>query len=279
MNNVKMKMEDMKMTRSLLFAFSLLLAALPSVAALPCIVYRGSLVETATGEWPQNVDRFTQTMHFSVYDTDVQGTAPLWKTPDSGMRVQVNPDGTFEAVLADETLAALITTGTVTHVGLMLGTAAEITPRRALRPVATATRALVAERGTSDMKIGTLSTKTVAAKSLSVGTAEVAGTLTVERGSVTVEPFTVPEGESTRLLRGDGVTVFDSKDPAVLRSGRSVSTKERIVRAPADGVALIHCAGSTLRIPGTILFCRSGDWIISPASANDVKVSFWEFAK
>lgn len=279
MNNAKLKMEDVKMTRSLLFAFSLLLAALPSVAALPCIVYRGSLVETATGAWPQNVDRFTQTMHFSVYDTDVQGTAPLWKTPDNGMRVQVNPDGTFEAVLADETLAALITTGTVTHVGLMLGTAAEITPRRALRPVATATRALVAERGTSDMKIGTLSTKTVAAKSLSVGTAEVAGTLTVEKGSVTVEPFTVTEGESTRLLRGDGVTVFDSKDPAVLASGRRVSTNERIVRAPADGVALIHCVGPTLKIPGTIQFCRKDDWIISPASANDVKVAFWEFAK
>lgn len=271
----------MNNVRSLLFAGSLLLAALPSFASLPCIVYRGSLVETSTKVWPQGVSRFDLTMHFGVYDTDAQGAAPLWKTPDNGMRVQVNPDGTFEAVLADEKLAALITTGMVTHVGLALGNAAELTPRRALRPVATATRALVAEGGAADMKIGTLDTKSVAAKALSVGIAEIAGTLTLEKGGVTVEPFTVPDGESTRLLRGDGVKVFGSKVPADLTKGKRdrVAANEKIVQAPADGVALVHCVGSTLNIPGTIQFCRKDDWIVSPAAASDVKVSFWEFAK
>ena len=85
-------------------------------------------------------------MHFRVYDGE-EATTPLWKTND--LQVTVNADGSFVQAFGDETLAALIATGSVTHVGLALGssadTAVELKPRRALRPVAAVNRAITAE--------------------------------------------------------------------------------------------------------------------------------------
>lgn len=247
-------------------------------AALPCITFRGSLVEAASETYPSGVDKHDRQMTFRVYDTDVQGTQALWTSKK--MLVNVNPDGSFEAKFGDETLAALITTGTVTHVGLQLGGSPEITPRRALRPLAAVTRALVAEGGTPDMKIGTLVTTTVGAKRMSVSLAEISGDLIVEAGKIRVEPFTLMDGESTRLLRGKGVKVFADGKPQNLGTTSSVAANGFLATAPADGVALVHCVGrSEANVPGTIQFCRKGDAILSPAAAYDVKVSFWEFAK
>lgn len=70
-------------------------------------------------------------MHFRVYD-GAEATTPLWKIDDQ--EVTVNADGSFVHAFGDETLAALIATGRVTHVGLAIGTSAslatELKPRR-----------------------------------------------------------------------------------------------------------------------------------------------------
>lgn len=256
-------------------------------AALPCITYRGTLVDAASEAYPSDVGRHDRMMTFRVYDTDVQGADALWTS--SKLRTTVNPDGSFEAKFGDETLAALITTGTVTHVGLQLGESSEITPRRALRPVVAATRAVVAEDGTPDMRIGTLSSPRVIAKSMSVSLAEISESLVVEAGKIRVEPFSLVEGESTRLLRGKGVKVFASGEPANLGMFENVSGGLYLVRAPADGVALVHSLKASRsgfmgvyahnRVPGVIQFCRAGDEIKAPTDAACVRVSFWKFAK
>lgn len=256
-------------------------------AALPVITYRGSLVMAEDETYPSGLAKINRTMTFRVYDTDVQGSDPLWESKP--MDVIVNPDGSFEAKVGDLTLAELITTGTVTHVGLQLGSSREITPRRALRPVAAVTRAIVAEGVTPNMKIGTLETSDVTAKSMSVSLAEISERLFVEAGTIKVEPFMLLEGESTRLLRGKGMKVF-AGEPKDLGSYKNVFAQQILVTAPADGVALIHCDKMTTqgywwrtyaynRIPGTIQFCREKDEIKAPTDASSVKVSFWEFAK
>lgn len=259
-------------------------------AALPCITYRGALVAAESETYPSGVGKHVRAMTFRVYDTDTQGSDALWTSPR--MFPTVNPDGSFEATFGDERLAELIATGTVTHVGLQLGSSSEITPRRALRPVAAATRAIVAEGGTSDMKIGTLTTSKVRAKSMSVSLAEISETLMlVEAGKIRVEPFALVEGESTRLLRGKGVKVFDDseKEPQDLGTYKHVFPGQTLVRAPADGVALIHCNKANSwgfegmytynSMPGTIQFCRADDEIKAPNAGTSVRVSFWKFAK
>lgn len=249
-----------------------------SADVLPCITYRGSLVVAASEAYPSGVGKHVRKMTFRVYDTDVQGADALWTSEK--MFVTINPDGSFEAKVGDMALAELITTGTVTHVGLQLGESAEITPRHALRPVAAVTRAIVAEGVTPDVKIGTLSTSAVGANAMSVSLAEIFESLVVEAGQIRVEPFTLLEGESTRLKRGKGVKVFADGEPKELVTKPTVSANEQLATAPANGVALVHCVGKGInRIPGTIQFCRKGDAIRSPIAASDVKVAFWEFAK
>lgn len=248
-------------------------------AALPVITYRGALVMAADETYPANVNKHDRDMIFRVYDTDVQGADPLWTSET--MRVNVNPDGSFEAKFGDLTLAELIATGTVTHVGLQLGASPEITPRRALRPVAAVTRAIVAEGVTPDVKIGTLETTTVHAKSMSVSLAEISEELVVEKGKINIEPFTLLEGESTRIMRGNGVKVFASGEPQVLATQQSsVSENAVLATAPEDGVALVHYVGRSYnKIPGVIQFCRKDDKIRCPISASYVRVAFWAFAK
>lgn len=260
-------------------------------AALPVVTYRGTLVETTSETYPSGVGKHDRMMTFRVYDTDVQGAKALWTSPKG--RVTVNPDGSFETTFGDWALAELIATGTVTHVGLQLGSSAEITPRRMLRPVAAATRAIVAEGVTPDVKIGTLAASKVVATSMSVSLAEISEELVVDAGDIHIESFAVLEGESTRLMRGKGVKVFADGDPQDLGTFQDVAFKQVLVSAPTDGVALIHCVaprrdGEGERnyyyndIPGVIQFCKTGDEIKAPAAVNGgaaVKVAFWKFAK
>lgn len=260
------------------------------LAALPVITYRGRLVNVTSGEYPAGVEKHNQMMTFRVYDTDMQGATAIWS---SGRKfIPVNPDGSFEAQFGDATLAELIVTGTVTHVGLQLGEAAEITPRRALRSIAAATRALVAEGVTDDVKIGTLSAATVGAKSMSVSLAEISESLKVDAGDIRIEPFALLEGESTRLRRGKGMKVFSDDPPRDLGIFVNVRPQQVLEKAPADGVALIHCVRmrtigvmwipdyySFNDMPGIIQFCRKDDEIKTPISATAVKVTFWDFVK
>ena len=200
----------------------------------------------------------------------------------------MNKDGSFVAEFGDETLAELIATGTVSHVGLALGTSAntavEIKPRRELRPVAAVNRALVAEGAGKDPRIGNLITEnSLAADNVTISMLEVSGTVTAPGAAkVDVAPVVVGERETLTLLRGDGVNVF-SKNRIDLGTSSNVQRGQKIGSSavPSDGFALITSskAGSRgLRIPGVIQYCRKGEWVRAPASEPEgVKVTFFPF--
>lgn len=254
---------------------------------VPMIVYRGELFDARNGEAP-NEAGMKRDMLFKFYDTDASGVEPLCRYELRD--VPINPDGSFEAILAPDALPAQAVSGLVTHVGLSIGShfgsalpqyAAEISPRRELRPLVGVNRALVAEAGAPDMRIGVLAADSLAAGRLVVNGAEIGGPVVAPdcEDAIEVNPVTLHEKERTTLLKGKGVTVFARRgSPSVICEGRSCAQRGELCRAPADGVALVHTPGS-LAIPGVVQFYRKGDAIRSPISADGVRVSFWEFAK
>ena len=244
------------------------------------LVYRGQLTKLGTDDVPASDESYTKTMHFRVYD-DESAETPIWKVDNQ--TVNVNKDGSFVATFGDDTLAELIATGSVTHVGVAIGASAiELKPRRALRPVAAVNRALVAEAAGKDPRIGNLVTENaLAANNVTISQLEVAGTVTAPgAGPVEVSPVVVGDRETLTLLRGDGVNVF-SKNRVDLGETANVQRGQKLKEAPSDGIALIASrkSGSRgLRIPGVIQYCRRGDWVRAPASEPDgVKVTFFPF--
>ena len=221
-------------------------------------------------------------MHFRVYD-DESAETPVWKADNQ--TVNVNKDGSFVATFGDDALAELIATGSVTHVGVAIGSSAiEMKPRRALRPVAAVNRALVAEGAGKDPRIGNLVTENaLAANNVTISLLEVAGMVTAPgAGPVDVSPVVLGERETLTLLRGDGVNVFsknriDLGETANVLRGQKIGSRA----APSDGIALITSSktGSRgLRIPGVIQYCREGEWVRAPASEPEgVKVTFFPF--
>ena len=244
------------------------------------LVYRGQLTKLGKDEPPASDGGYTKTMHFRVYD-DESAETPIWKVDNQ--TVNVNKDGSFVATFGDDTLAELIATGSVTHVGVAIGASAiELKPRRALRPVAAVNRALVAEAAGKDPRIGNLVTENaLAANNVTISQLEVAGTVTAPgAGPVEVSPVVVGDKETLTLLRGDGVNVF-SKNRVDLGETANVQRGQKLKEAPSDGIALIASRKSgsrSLRIPGVIQYCRRGDWVRAPASEPDgVKVTFFPF--
>ena len=254
---------------------------------VPMIVYRGELFDADGNRAPDEAN-MRRDMKFNFYDTDASGAPPLCSCELRD--VPINPDGSFEAILADKYLPGYAASGQVTHVGLQIGShsgvdkslfAAEISPRRELRPLVGVNRALVAEAGTSDMRIGVLAADALEADWLVVNDAEVSGPVTAETcdDAIEINPVTLHEKERTTLLKGNGVTVFArGGSPRVIRWEVFCAQRGELCKAPADGVALVHTPGS-LAIPGVVQFYRKGDAIRSPISANGVRVTFWEFAK
>ena len=244
------------------------------------LVYRGQLTKLGKDEPAVSEDKYEKKMHFRVYDGESAET-PLWEAKDQP--VTVNKDGSFVAAFGDDTLAELIATGSVTHVGVAIGDSRiELTPRRALRPVAAVNRALVAEAASKDIRIGNLLTENaLAANNVSVSQLEVYGAVTAPgAGPVEVSPVVVGDKETLTLLRGDGVKVF-SNGRTDLGEVANVLRGQKLKEAPADGIALVSSSklGSRgLRIPGVIQYCRKGDWVRAPASEPDgVKVMFFPF--
>ena len=244
------------------------------------LVYRGQLTKLGKDEPAVSEDKYEKKMHFRVYDGESAET-PLWEAKDQP--VTVNKDGSFVAAFGDDTLAELIATGSVTHVGVAIGDSKiELTPRRALRPVAAVNRALVAEAASKDIRIGNLLTENaLAANNVSVSQLEVYGAVTAPgAGPVEVSPVVVGDKETLTLLRGDGVKVF-SNGRTDLGEVANVLRGQKLKEAPADGIALVSSSklGSRgLRIPGVIQYCRKGDWVRAPASEPDgVKVTFFPF--
>ena len=255
---------------------------IPPAGSLAKLVYRGQLTALGTDDPPASDGKYEKTMHFRVYD-DESAETPLWKIDNQ--TVTVNKDGSFVATFGDDTLAELIATGTVTHVGVAIGSSAiELKPRRALRPVAVVNRALVAEGAGKDPRIGNLVTENaLAANNVTISRLEVYDTVTAPgAGKVDVSPVVVGERETMTLLRGDGVKVF-SKNRIDLGTTDNVQRGQKIGSraAPSDGIALISSRKEGtrgLRIPGVIQYCRKGDWVRAPASEPDgVKVTFFPF--
>jgi len=249
------------------------------------LVYRGQLTLLGTDTPAADTQKYTKTMHFRVYD-DESATTPVWSADDQ--TVTVNKDGSFMAMFGDETLAALIATGLVSHVGVAIGEnagqAIELKPRREIRPVAAVNRALVAEAAGTNPRVGNLVTENaLAANNVTISQLEVAGTVTAPgAGPVDVSPVVVGERETLTLLRGGGVNVF-SKNRVDLGTTDNVQRGQKIGSgpAPSDGFALITSSkegARGLRIPGVIQYCRKGEYVRAPASEPDgVKVTFFPF--
>lgn len=268
--------------------FVMMMAAVAAVtavaepAARECstIVYRGQL-NLLSGEAAESDEAYVKRMHFRVYD-GAEASQPLWKVDN--IDVTVNADGSFVQAFGDEDLAALIATGTVTHVGLAIGpsqdTATELKPRRELRPVALVNRALTAEGAAPDIRVGNLATdNALVAADATVSSLEVAGRVTAPgAGKVEVSPLVVAENERTRLMRGKGVRVFADGNPSDL--GTVDALRGWILaEAPADGIALISsCAtgNRALRCPAVVQYCRKGEKIRAPTT-DLVKVTFFPF--
>ena len=199
----------------------------------------------------------------------------------------MNADGSFVHAFGDETLAALIATGRVTHVGLAIGTSAslatELKPRRALRPVAAVNRALTAEGAALDVRVGSLATENaLVSADATVSQLEVAGRVTAPgAGKVEVSPLVVGPEERTRLLRGNGVKAFSRAKPTVLATVSSALRGQVLATAPSDGVALISSQASgsrALRCPAVVQYCRKDEKVRAPTSDDGgLKVTFYPF--
>ena len=249
------------------------------------LVYRGQLTLLGTDTPATDTQKYEKTMHFRVYD-DESATTPVWSADDQ--TVTVNKDGSFMVMFGDETLAALIATGLVSHVGVAIGEnagqAIELKPRREIRPVAVVNRALVAEAAGTNPRVGNLVTENaLAANNVTISQLEVAGTVTAPgAGPVDVSPVVVGERETLTLLRGGGVNVF-SKNRVDLGTTDNVQRGQKIGSdpAPSDGFALITSkkeGARGLRIPAVIQYCRKGEYVRAPASEPDgVKVTFFPF--
>jgi hypothetical protein len=257
----------------------------PPEGSIVKLVYRGQL-NLLTGEPAVHSTTYTKKMHFRVYD-GAEATAPLWKIDDQ--EVTVNADGSFVHAFGDDTLAALIATGKVTHVGLAIGPSAnlatELKPRRELRPVAAVNRALTAEGAALDIRIGNLVTENaLVAADATVSQLEVAGRVTAPgAGKVSVSPLTVGPEERTRLMRGSGVKAFSRAKPQdlfVVQSG-AVQRGQELAIAPSDGIALISSSASgsrALRCPAVVQYCRKGESVRAPTSDDGgLKVTFFPF--
>lgn len=260
-------------------------AAFADGSALDCstIVYRGQL-NLLSGGAATNDTAYVKKMHFRVYD-GAEATTPLWKVDN--LEVTVNADGSFVQTFGDEALAALIATGKVTHVGLAIGpspdTSVELKPRRELRSVAAVNRALTAEGAALDVRVGNLLTENaLVAADATVSRLEVAGRVTAPgAGQVEVSPLVVGPDERTRLMRGNGVTVFSRETPTTLVTNTPAVRGQVLAEAPSDGIALISSddyGRRDLRCPAVVQYCRKGESVRAPTSdSGGLKVVFFPF--
>ena len=249
-------------------------------AAVRSVSYHGQFLDALTGAPATFAPGTTKNLEFIGYG-DAAGSEKVWSTVVQG--VPVNPDGSFETAFGDMDLAGHIATGKVTHIGMKLFGApgSGIGSPRALCPVVSVNRALVAEDLVDDAKIGTVTTKAATANLLDVASAEIAGPMNVSEkgGNVRVRPFTLETGVTT-IGRGQGVKVWGSSTNLCTKAA---SAGDVLCKATADGVAVIHCVGTgpaAISVPGVIQFCRQNDEIRMPAGLNEeVSVTFWGYAQ
>lgn len=260
-------------------------AETPTALKYPQIVYRGMLVDGRPDGTNSVIRSGKRKMVFRAYESDEQGAVPLWES-NPPMEVNVGGDGAFEVSLGtDELLCMHVISGRVTHVGLSLvndngQVLPEITPRRELRAVAAVNRALIADGAASDISIGTLKAKTLAANVLAVESLEASVAVTGGRSQgVGVDWFTVGKDEMTQIA-GREVTVFAA--PRTVANVTNPIRNQILWTATGGGFVLVHSSSAsreTLRIPGVVQHVNAGDDVRAPCTEHGaVSVEYYPFA-
>ena len=279
---MKMKKVICSMVATLVFglASSATAVAAENAAERPNIVYRGQLINGANGEKLSYTGSTEVHMTFRAYDGDDSNAHVLWSSGKKS--VTVNPDGSFACTLGDDALIANIVTGKVTHIGVTIANStAEVSPRRMLVPLASVTRALLAEGVAKNAVVGTFGAENLYAGNLAVETLE-AKVAVVGRSAngVTVKPTPVEDYETT-VVKGSRVNVLAA--PVNKATVESPFRGQPLWTADANGMVLIHSSGegrTSFRIPGVVQFVRAGDIVRAPTSETGaVSVEFYGYAK
>ena len=283
---MKMKKVICSMVASVVFglATSVTVVAAENAAERPVVIYRGQLINGANGEKLSYGSGTTMPMTFRAYDGDDSNAHELWCSDGDKTRqqVSVNPDGSFACTLGDDALIANIVTGKVTHIGVTIANSTtEVSPRRMLVPLASVTRALLAEGVAKNAVVGTFGAENLHAGNLAVETLE-AKVAVVGRSAngVTVKPTPVEDYETT-VVKGSRVNVLAA--PVNKATVESPFRGQALWTADANGMVLIHSSGkdrSSFRIPGVVQFVRAGDIVRAPTSETGaVSVEFYGYAK
>ena len=288
---MKMKKVICSLVASVVFglATSATVAATEKKTEQPRIIYRGQLINGANGEKLSYTGSTEVDMTFRAYDGDDSNAHELWCSDgvDKGghktrQQVSVNPDGSFACTLGDDALIANIVTGKVTHIGVTIANStAEVSPRRMLVPLASVTRALLAEGVAKNAVVGTFGAENLYAGNLAVETLE-AKVAVVGRSAngVTVKPTPVEDYETT-VVKGSRVNVLAA--PVNKATVESPFRGQALWTADANGMVLIHSSGegrTSFRIPGVVQFVRAGDIVRAPTSETGaVSVEFYGYAK
>lgn len=286
---MKMKKVICSMVATLVFglASSATAFAAENAAERPVVVYRGQLINGANGEKLSYGSGMTIPMTFRAYDGDDSNAHELWCSDDmyghkTRQQVSVNPDGSFACTLGDDALIANIVTGKVTHIGVTIDkSTTEVSPRRMLVPLASVTRAFIAEGVAKNAVVGTFGAENLHAGNLAVETLE-AKVAVVGRSAngVTVKPTPVEDYETT-VVKGSRVNVLAV--PVNKATVESPFRGQALWTADANGMVLIHSSGegrTSFRIPGVVQFVRAGDIVRAPTSETGaVSVEFYGYAK
>lgn len=259
-----------------MFAFVFGLATVTSAPA--AIVYQGRLA-TANGALTLK-DVVDKKMTFRVYD---EKGAERWST---NLTVTVATDGSFSAVLDAPELTAAIAEDKAATVGLTVGDAPELQPRRRLLPVPVVERANTVSRLDSATIVERLNAKGLVCGDLvSASEVKVFGTFDTP-GPVRLRQCVVGEYDTLKIGRGlAGVSALGEPIEPVV--GDCLSAGESLAKAPSDGLVFVsevrtskgrlgfdetHVVGSSF-----VQFCKAGDEITSPVDIENYRVIFYPF--
>lgn len=229
-------------------SFAMLLAAAVALTGESSVVYRGRLVNADN---PRAVCPFKpgtqKEMTFTAYDGAAKYVCEIKRS------VLIETNGLFTIILDDPLLQAAVTNGTAVEIGLRVGNAKEIYPRRKLLPTprtATAARAAGLAR---EATVGALAAGVVTSQNFRVN-----GALSIGKGIHAADgkpikrfAYKLSPGADKQVNikpdRGGTVSVFgkamnltnEHGDPDWLyKAGATITT------APEDGVATITCTDS-----------------------------------
>lgn len=249
------------MKRTIAF-LTMMMVALAGEAA---IVYRGRLVPNSrTGTATTFSGAVTRDMTFRLYDA---GGTRCCTVERKG--VPIAPDGTFSVVLESAEVTESVTKGEAVSIGLSIGKAPEITPRRHLLPLGRVNHATVAGGLARDARVGTLTSKALVCDSLTVNGRVSVKSVVGTDGGLDRIAYRLPPvgfGESLELVRGDGLSVFGTCQQMKLDNGqttKAASPGDYLCRAPADGAVTIRCVSSG-RSFSFARFCRKNELIRVP---------------